>query len=613
MKDETPINPRGTVRQRFARGRPWYANALETPTAQELGADIVHFAAELVAMEPTLDGAPRQAVFDAVLESLVALRNGSTRIPVPDAVAALADSGGCEWLIGSGADGYKPLVVRDGWLYHQRTLHYETSLGRAVRERLAEAPRQWETRAVAATLQAVGQDAVLTLSDEQRVAVTTAASMPLTVVTGGPGTGKTSIVVTLLRMLVRLGVDPSEIALGAPTGKAANRLGESIFGQLRDLEGEEDQALLEALEAAPPSTLHRMLRYSGDRGVFGRDESDPIEAQWVIVDEASMIDLVLMERLVRCVARGAHLVLLGDVEQLPSVDTGTVLRDLVTDAPHIARLRQSFRMDPNDPGGRSILELAGTVRDGDPDAALACLAAGGGVSFEAVEVEEYRAALMPFVDEWFNERITAFDEFWSLIGHRYVLVDGTFSTEDAERISRLFAHYDRFRILCLTRVFAAGTNALNEAFHARLARRTIVENAPELIPGEPVLMLRNDYDRGLFNGDHGLILRVDSGDEVRFAAVFADGASYRAHHLSGLYGQLAHAWAMTVHKSQGSEFDEVALLLPEEDMPLLSRELLYTAITRARKCVRITGPAARLTQGIQRVVQRYSGLQDFIR
>jgi len=597
--------PPGAVRHRYEGFRAWYGDRLDSAIGEELGPELVHHAAELLAMAPELLDDERDVIFDAVLESLVALQAGSTRIRATTQLQALVGTPATSRILSSDPLAFTPLIVVDDWLYHQRTLHYERSLARAVRARHVLGAAQWSDADIERATTAVFDSS--RLSDEQREAVLSAARLPLCIVTGGPGTGKTSIVAALLRLLVELGVAPQSIALAAPTGKAANRLGESVFGQFGPLEPTDALAAVEQ-----PSTLHRLLRYSGAGGRFRRDETDPIPADWVIVDEASMIDLVLMERLVRCVAPDAHLVLLGDVEQLPSVDTGTVLRDLIGAEPFVVRLRESFRMNPADPAGRSILGLAEAVRHGDAEAAAERLAQGPGVSYTDVDSTEYRGELVAFVQDWFDTRLTAVDDFWELIGRRYPLVDGRFDEPDTERIARLFAHFDRFRILCLTRVFAAGTGALNEAFHARLARKTIVESAPDLIAGEPVLMLRNDYERGLFNGDQGIVLWVDTGDDVRFAAVFPEGGEYRAHHLSGLHGQLTHAWAMTVHKSQGSEFDEVALLLPEEDVPILSRELLYTGITRARRHVHVLGPRTMLDLGISRMVRRYSGLREAI-
>lgn len=601
-----------------SRGRsPWYAAWIDDPRTQELGRPLLHHATELVGLSGVADDEVRGALLDAVLDTLVAQQHGSTRVPVSDALAELAGAAAVPTLLSTDESAYRPLIVVDGWLYHQRTLHYERELARQLRARLELADRPAELdaalEAVVAAPTTLADGTPVVLSDEQLEAVRRAARMPLCVVTGGPGTGKTSIVVSLMRALVRAGVAPDRISLAAPTGKAANRLGESIDIQLASLAepDEADQRLAERGHA--PVTLHRLLKYSGTRGRFVRDESDPIEADWVIVDEASMIDLVLMERLVRCVPTTANLVLLGDVEQLPSVETGTVLRDLIgaDDRPHVARLRQSFRMDPRDPAGRAILSLAGDVRDGNVSALETRFdGTQPGFAFEDVPTERLRPRLLDFVDTWFRDRVTALDDFTRLARQSYRLLDNELDDAAQADIARLFAHYDRFRILCLTRVFASGSEALNAAFHLRMARQSGVEGIPDYVGGEPVLMLRNDYERRLFNGDQGIVLWVDNGEEVRLAAVFADDVGYRAHHLSGLSGQITHAWAMTVHKSQGSEFDDVALLLPEEDIPLLSRELLYTAITRARKSVTILGARELFMTGAARSIERWSGLSE---
>ncbi len=576
----------------------WIRELQRSDAAVELGSDLFGLGLELVRLAGDgLSDEERGTLMTAVTESLIGLRQGSTRIPATPELVALANSERASDVLSTTAHAYRPLLVVDGWLYHQRTLHYERSLADLVRQRLDHPAED-----VASTARPSSR-----LTEEQEAAVDTAIRLPLCVITGGPGTGKTSIVVELLRRLVSSGVAPERIALAAPTGKAANRMGEAITTQL----GEGDEALREALATNPPSTLHRLLRYRPAHGSFARDETDPIAARWVVVDEASMIDLVLMERLMRCVHPDAHLVLLGDVEQLPSVDTGTVLRDLVSREDHVARLHHSFRMDPRDPAGRQILRFAEAVRDGEPRSAVQRL--GGAVTLEEVDDDSYRGRLLAFVEEWFDDRITGSAEFWDAIARTYRLEEGIVASEDVPAVRALFDHYGAFRILCLTRVFAGGSVALNEAFHARLMRRTETDDAVgSFIAGEPVLMLRNDYDRGLFNGDHGVILRVDTGDDVRLAAIFESGGVLRAHHLSGLQAQLDHAWAMTVHKSQGSEFEEVAVVLPEEDIPLLSRELLYTAVTRARRRVRIFGDPSFLCSGIERVTERYSGLAEQI-
>jgi exodeoxyribonuclease V alpha subunit len=544
---------------------------------------------------------------------MAAQRHGSTRIPLPAAIAQL-DPDRLDGLVGRSEEDFRPLLAIDGWLYHQRALHYERSLALRMRSRMRALRDAEGLEGLEELINDVVATGQVALSDEQRAAVATATVRAMTVITGGPGTGKTTIVVSLLRVLVRLGVAPDRIALAAPTGKAAHRLGESIAEQLNALkESSAGDAQLRA-ELPPPQTLHRLLRYSPGRGQFLRDEHDPIPARWVIVDEASMIDLMLMERLVRCLPAETNLVLLGDAEQLPSVETGAVLRDVIGDGgPHVVRLRSSFRVDQAAQEGRAILTLADAIRTGSVEAVQTEIRKppGPGVRFIDVPAPELRARLLSFTDDWFDHQVVEDPQFIDTARRTYVLEDGRFRDDDVGRIDGLVAQLERSRVLCLTRVLPTGADALNASFHLRMARQSRVDGVPDYLAGEPVMVLRNDYRRQLFNGDQGIALWVESDDIRRLCAVFPTADGYVAYHLSALAGRLAHSWAMTVHKSQGSEFDNVAVILPREDLPLLlSRELLYTAVTRARRSVTIFGPAELFAAGVGRVLQRWSGLAE---
>ena len=578
---------------------------------EELGEPTVRYAEGLIDICAVAAQA-RSVALDTVLQVLAAQRHGSTRIPVPAPFAELdpAQLGG---LVGRHDEAYQPLLSLDGWLYQQRALHYERSVASRIGPRLrqdAVAPQGLDE--AEATVAATG---VLSLSAAQRRAVRQAVTRPLTVITGGPGTGKTTIVVSVLRVLARLGIAPAKIALAAPTGKAAHRLGESIAAQLQALA--EPDAADDNLrtQLADPMTLHRLLRYSVARGVFLRGEADPLTQSWVIVDEASMIDLMVMERLVRALPADAKLVLLGDAEQLPSVDAGAVLRDIIGDGgPHVVRLARSFRVDEQSDEGSAILALADAVRSGDPIEVDELAQKTAAVRFMDVDPAHMQPALLAFMDDWFDERVAANPSFFDDAKRTYVLDAGRFNERDQDRITALFAGLERSRVLCLTRVLPTGAEALNASFHLRHARHTRSDTIPDYIAGEPVMVLRNDYRRQLFNGDQGILLWIESDQVRRLCAVFPTADGFVAHQLSALAGRVTHAWAMTVHKSQGSEFDDIAIVLPREDLPmLLSRELLYTAITRARRSVTVFGPASLFRQGAARKLQRWSGLAERLR
>jgi exodeoxyribonuclease V alpha subunit len=418
-----------------------------------------------------------------------------------------------------------------------------------------------------------------------------------TVITGGPGTGKTTIVLALVRALVRLGLAPESVALAAPTGKAANRLDEALRQGLARLPGE-------ALPLPAAETLHRRLGYSPHAGAFQFGPHNRLPHRAVIVDEGSMIDLFLMERLAGAVADDALLVVLGDADQLPSVEAGAVFRDL---APLGLALTRSFRMDPTRAAGRRIFEVAQAVKRGEPPR-LEARERAAALAFDGAELvpDGERAALL---ERWYAERICALPDFSALCEGEYRLGDEGFAAADAARLDVLARHQQSFRLLCLTRARPTGVEAANAWLH----RRHHAGPAP-FAAGEPILMLRNDYERGLFNGDQGLVVRVrESGHAPRLMAAFPVAGRWAAWDLPSLRDTVELAYALTVHKAQGSEYDDVALLLPDAPIPLLSRELLYTALSRSRRALIICGSPSVLAAGVTRPLGRLSGVAARLR
>ncbi len=657
MIDERHIRPSGAI---AARPATWWNDE----AVGEVGRAPFVLAQELSALLPGL--ADEKDAFEAmVVAALLAANQGSSRLPldpgvvarllapcVDDAPSLAADAvrvvrdPKAATVVGS-PGSFLPLIIDGDWLYSQRLLLYEERLAGALRARIGRPFFAWGEATLndaladlAARPTRLPGGEAMTLSAEQRYAILTALHLPLSIITGGPGTGKTSIVVSLLRLLARLGIEPDSIALAAPTGKAAHRLGESIDAQLESLDdpASQDQSLRASL--ASPRTLHRLLEYSPSQGTFRRSADFPVNASVVIVDEASMIDLVLMERLSSAVADDARLILLGDAEQLPSVETGTVLRDLIPDATstetpwrhlvpdleerhgeeatsrHAVRLTTSYRMSESNIAGSAVLRVAESIRSGRADDAVAALGEleDGGVLLRPIDHEderERRSMLRDFADSWYDEHIGTLPHRDQVFGSAFPLVEGEFSAKDEAVIDDVFAHLQTARILCLTRVWATGADALNVLFHGRLAREMGFEGvAPDYLPGDLVLMQRNDYERGLFNGDQGLIVNVTIGEDTKPMVVFPEGHGYRAHHLPALRGQLDHAFAMTVHKAQGSEFDEVAVILPDEEIPLLTRELLYTGITRCRRKATVVGTEQMFRIAVERPIARFTGVRE---
>ena len=245
------------------------------------------------------------------------------------------------------------------------------------------------------------------------------------------------------------------------------------------------------------------------------------------------------------------------------------------------------------------------------------------LAFEAIELldgTDKSVLREAFFDRWYGERVRGLPDFDKLVRKEYRQGTAGFSESDCADLARLQAHFDSFRLLCVTRSDArpTGADAVNAYLHARaLAARPAGDDAgpagrPAFLPGEPVMMQRNDYDRGLFNGDQGLVLRVSEPGAAshRYMAVFPRGEDPAVFHLEALRADLELSYAITVHKAQGSEYEHVGLLLPETDLPLLTRELLYTALTRSRRSVVILGDRDLLQKAARSRIRRSSGIGE---
>ena len=658
--------------------------------AFEIDDGVFFLAWEIASMPRDLSLKDRKATLMGVLAMFVALRQGSTCLPLQEgfkatleailtepAEAALGDDASAihaRWvsLIERGrldaivarhgeGDEYKPLVLKGELLYHQRMLYYEQRLIDALSERLFKQGASIQTDGIKDHLSDVWRTTRGELTWEQRYAALTCVHLPLTIITGGPGTGKTSTVVAILRLMMRLGVPPEEIALAAPTGKAAHRIGESIRAQWAALgEGEE------TLSRVPtPQTLHRLLGHSGHVSRRAHHhEHNPMSARVVIVDEASMIDLFLMEKLVRALRADAHLVLLGDADQLPSVEAGSVLRDLTAarredaepgawgallepapppqglsperearlrDKPSWSvRLTESHRMRAGDEHGGAILQVAEGLRRGDLGELFGDQArlqarynleelTGLGAEWWVMEDRASSPKLAPFLERWAEnelelERLAELSSAGLTRAPRggEQLVE---EERDVALLQALTAITQRAKLLAVTRVHASGTRALNRQITAALRReheqrRGRSFGATSWLPGTPVMITRNDYTRELFNGDQGIVVPGPRGESW---ACFARGERFVAFDAESLRAHLEICFAMTVHKSQGSEFERVALLLPPQPIALLTREVIYTAITRSRRGAMILGSEHVLRHGALTAMRRYSNLYRALR
>lgn len=488
---------------------------------------------------------------------------------VDDWVATLASSVIVETASGSAPlELDRPLVldVACKRLWFSRYAAYEQRLAEGLL-RLAQAPGNLADASSVET----EVDAVFGPAPEQsvpqRAAVTRALTNRLTFITGGPGTGKTYTVARLVEAASRPGLDgPDVIALAAPTGKAAERLTEAVAG---DHTG---------------TTIHRLLGLRP--GTIGRPDDSPLLHRLVIVDEVSMIDLPLMTHLIEAVGDRTHLVLVGDPDQLASVEVGTVLRDVVdtsassTSPLHgtVVRLDVVHRQESDSP----IIDLAEAIRVGDATKVLALLDGSKG-SINRVEPDSSasRAAL--------DEAIAAATD----------MVDAARSG-DAEAA---IAGTRRHRILAATR---SGPGGLTD--WSRRIRHGVGFREGEWVAGRPVIVTRNDSVNGVSNGDTGIAVPSEDGSNtVRVAFMAGEVVRYLA---PTALRDVEDWWAMTIHKSQGSEYDHVVVSLPTRSSPILTRELLYTAVTRAKTSVTIIAPESSITEAITRPVARASGLVD---
>lgn len=436
----------------------------------------------------------------------------------------------------------------------------------------------------------------------QAEAVRSVPGRRLFVLTGGPGTGKTTTVVRMLAALARehaarhAGARP-RVWLAAPTGKAAQRLEASFAQERRLIAGRpglpaEWARVLDGLGEAPATTIHRMLGARGAGGGFVHGRQEPLPAEVVVVDEASMVDLALMRALIDALLPEAALVLVGDADQLTSIGTGSVLRDVVDALDRVApeavvRLEHSFRAN------RTLTAVHAAVRAGDSRAfAAACAAAGDAVvTAPTVRVADLRRRL----EDW-AERLA--DE----LGEAGVFAP--WDPSDTAGGRRALAALASRQLLAVVREGSHGAVAANRAIEAVLRARA-GSGSERWFPGRAVIVTRNDRAIGLMNGDVGIV-RLDA--EGRVHVVFEGGEGLVVLAPSAL-PEHESAFAITVHKSQGSEYGRVAVLLPPDPAhPLLSRQMLYTALTRARRAVELWAAPEVIAAALARPVDRATGL-----
>jgi exodeoxyribonuclease V alpha subunit len=522
--------------------------------------------------------------------------------------------------------GATPLVLQLGLLALRRHWRSEREVARAVLQRAAaiDAP-PFDGAVARGLLDALFPPRAEGGRDWQRVAATLALRGRLTLVTGGPGTGKTHTAARMLVLLQALlgSAQPLRVALAAPTGKAAARLRQSIqqaLQALREPLGEAWPLGDWAAALGPARTLHALLGARPGTRRRVHDASNPLPLDLLFVDEASMVHLELMAELLAALPPGARVVLLGDKDQLASVEAGAVMGELCAGAagldagaaawvtalggPDLSSevsgsadalsaqtvvLRESRRF------AGDIGRLAAALNHGDAAAALALLRDAGSAQLTWLARD---AGAVPGLASAEAGYRPCFER----------LAQRPAAPEAFEPWAReLLRAFDRFRVLCALREGPYGVTGLNPAIEQALQRAGLLRRGGEWYEGRPVMVTRNEAQLGVFNGDIGLVLRPPHEGGLR--VYFLEGDVLRSVAASRL-AQVETAFALTVHKSQGSEFAHVLLVLPEVDSPLLTRELLYTGVTRSRERFTLLAPqAAPLVAACGRATRRFGGLR----
>ena len=541
-------------------------------------------APHLIRLLSQLNGASVPELDARVATLCESLEQGHVCLPAETDELVLRKLHACSVVGDPGA--FRPLILdAAGRLYLQRYWDHENRLALQLLARASARPEYDAALLAAGVAQFLGDAA-----PEQRAAVENAVTRGFSVITGGPGTGKTytaTVALVLLATQFSAGGTGGRIAIAAPTGKAAARIGESLAATLAkfDLSPE-----VRALLPAEASTVHRLLGSRPGSPDFKHDARNPLNADVVVVDESTMVDLPLMARLFDALRPDARVVLLGDKDQLASVEAGHVLGDICTGLhdgtvgplrSNITELTRNYRFGEDS----SIHRLSRAIRAGT-EAGVQRLLATDRADLASLEISSSLFAQLA-------SRVVA--------GFRGYLGAAT----PAEALAR----FTDYRILTATRNGEASAEQLNRLTERALSEAKLIQTNERYYAGRPILIRRNDYNLRLFNGDIGIVLPdADSGGELR--AFFAgENGGVRALAPTRL-PEHETAFAMTVHKSQGSEFRRVLVVLPPRDVPVLSRELLYTAVTRARENVELWWNAASLAPCLSRGVQRFSGLRE---
>ena len=515
-----------------------------------------------------------------------------------------------------------PLILDDhNRLYLYRYWQYETKLSSAIHDRVTGELSDFSPGKVKACLDRLfpaGDGGV----DYQKIAAVTALLKRFSVITGGPGSGKTHAIAGILALILECtGRDKLDISLAAPTGKAAARLGQSILQAKKHLD------CSRSLKDGIPGevfTIHRLLKPIPGTPYFRYNSDNLLPADVVVVDEASMVDLALMSKLLQALAPDARLLIVGDKDQLASVEAGSVLGD-ICDRQTVHGYSKDFITH--------IEALTGTSRQYFTQTSAKCPGlqdcigvlqksyrfssqSGIGAISRAInlgDIEKSMALLKnPLETAVSWSEISSQNKLSSQLAP--IIIDGYRKYLTIKDPMLAMDAFNEFKILCALKIGPFGVKAVNHLAEQVLIRENLIGDHPAgshpWYRGRPVMITRNDYSLGLYNGDIGITLPDPDASDDQLHVYFQDAAGGVRRFLPHRLPEHETVYAMTVHKSQGSEFDHVILILPDMDYPLMTRELIYTGLTRARQTVSIWGTEPVLTTAISRKIERSSGLRE---
>jgi exodeoxyribonuclease V alpha subunit len=512
---------------------------------------------------------------------------------------------------------FKPLILdENSKLYLYRYWEYQDRLARMINDRVLNNETTVDLNIVSKSLDQYFPPLSNNEADWQRIAAFIALKKRFCVISGGPGTGKTTTIAKIMAFLQELHQsNPLRIALASPTGKAAARLQEAIKITKASLNC---STQIKQLIPEKTATIHRLLSTIPDSPYFRYNAKNLLPIDVMIVDEASMVDLALMSKLVQALPPSCRLILVGDRDQLASVEAGAVLGDICDTGNQHGYSRQLLeqietiagnQINQSDDKQREnglqdcIIELKKSYRFGsDSGISAVTQAVNRGDGEQTMQLLQ-RGCYSDV--EWIP--LPPANRFASAM--RDKIIAGFKDYLEADNPIDTFQQFDRFRILCALREGPYGMKTMNAMAANILKDEGLIHPQQLWYHGRPIMITSNDYQLNLFNGDVGIALKdVDSNNDMRVFFIDTDNAIKKFHPLR----LPAHetVFAMTVHKSQGSEFDHVLLLLSHRDSPVLTRELIYTGLTRARKKVEIWGAEQIFKNAVVRRIERTSGLRD---